>query len=459
MRHAPPLQDPKHAVGSKPAAAGVSPPSGAPGVLPGVPPRALLIMTLVLGFASGLPLALSSGTLQAWLTVEGVDLKTLGWLTVLGLPYTYKFGWAPLLDRYQIGGRAGGRRRGWLVGLQLAMAGILVAMSFSEPMAPGGLVWLASMAFLLVVFSASFDIVFDAWRAESLTPEQRGLGAAWSVIGYRIAMLVSGGMALMLADLYLGFAGTYRVMAGLCLVLAVVAAFAPEPSTARPPTNLRAAVVEPFREFFGRKAAWWLLAAIVLYKLGDAFAGSLSTAFLIRGAGFSAAEVGAVNKGMGLAATLIGGLAGGLLLARIGLWGGLFLFGTLQAVTNLGFWWLAGLADPGVLDMTMVVLLENLAGGMGTAAFVAFLMTLCDQRFTATQFALLSALASVGRVWVGPFAGHAASAWGWAPFFLGSFFAALPGLVLLWWLRARISEMVVGVQARNQVAADSGKAQ
>jgi len=418
----------------------------------------LLIMTLLLGFASGLPLALSSGTLQAWLTVEGVDLKTLGWLTVLGLPYTYKFGWAPLLDRYQIGGRAGGRRRGWLVGLQFAMAGILVAMSFSEPMAPGGLVWLASMAFLLVVFSASFDIVFDAWRAESLTPEQRGLGAAWSVIGYRIAMLVSGGMALMLADLYLGFAGTYRVMAGLCLVLAVVAAFAPEPSTARPPANLRAAVVEPFREFFGRKAAWWLLAAIVLYKLGDAFAGSLSTAFLIRGAGFSAAEVGAVNKGMGLVATLIGGLAGGLLLARIGLWGGLFLFGMLQAVTNLGFWWLAGLADPGVLDMTMVVLLENLAGGMGTAAFVAFLMTLCDQRFTATQFALLSALASVGRVWVGPFAGHAASAWGWAPFFMGSFFAALPGLVLLWWLRARISEMVLGIQAQNQVAADPGKA-
>jgi MFS transporter, PAT family, beta-lactamase induction signal transducer AmpG len=416
-------------------------------------------MTLVLGFASGLPLALSSGTLQAWLTVEGVDLKTLGWLTVLGLPYTYKFGWAPLLDRYQIGGRAGGRRRGWLVGLQLAMAGILFAISFAQPMAPGGLVWLASMAFLLVVFSASFDIVFDAWRAESLTPEQRGLGAAWSVIGYRIAMLVSGGMALMLADLYLGFAGTYRVMAGLCLVLATVAAFAPEPSNARPPASLRAAVVEPFREFFSRRAAWWLLAAIVLYKLGDAFAGSLSTAFLIRGAGFSAAEVGAVNKGMGLAATLIGGLAGGLLLARIGLWGGLFLFGTLQAVTNLGFWWLAGLADPGIVDMTLVVLLENLAGGMGTAAFVAFLMTLCDQRFTATQFALLSALASVGRVWVGPFAGHAATEWGWAPFFLGSFFAAIPGLLLLWWLRARIREMVLEIATPGQKPEDPGKAQ
>jgi PAT family beta-lactamase induction signal transducer AmpG len=184
-------------------------------------------MTLVLGFASGLPLALSSGTLQAWLTIEGVDLKTLGWLTVLGLPYTYKFGWAPLLDRFQLGGHRGGRRRGWLVGLQIGMALILWALSLS-------------------------DIVFDAWRAESLRPEQRGLGAAWSVVGYRLAMLVSGGLALMLADLYLGFAGTYRLMAGLCLVMAVVAFFAPEPSTERAPTSLRAAVVEPFKDFLGR---------------------------------------------------------------------------------------------------------------------------------------------------------------------------------------------------------------
>ncbi len=442
MRQAPSVQDP-----TNPHAPEALPPEGARGL--GLPSRSLLLMTLVLGFASGLPLALSSGTLQAWLTVEGVDLKTLGWLTVLGLPYTYKFGWAPLLDRYRLGGRFGGRRKGWLVGLQIAMACVLFALSLSEPMAPGGLAWLASMAFLLVILSASFDIVFDAWRAESLRPEQRGLGAAWSVVGYRIAMLVSGGMALMVADLYLGFAGTYRVMAGLCLVLAAVAFFAPEPSAARPPASLRAAVVEPFKEFFSRRAAWWLLAAIVLYKLGDAFAGSLSTAFLIRGAGFSAAEVGAVNKGMGLVATLVGGLAGGVLLARIGLWGGLFFFGTLQAVTNLGFWWLAGLPSPSILDMTAVVLLENLAGGMGTAAFVAFLMTLCDQRFTATQFALLSALASVGRVWVGPFAGHAASTWGWPPFFMASFFAALPGLVLLWWLRARISEMMLGVRTES----------
>ncbi|MFZ9671077.1 MAG: hypothetical protein ACO3AX_06110, partial [Burkholderiaceae bacterium] len=173
------------------------------------PTQGLLIMTLVLGFASGLPLALSSGTLQAWLTVEGLDLKTLGWLTMLGLPYTYKFAWAPLLDRFTLGGKWGGRRKGWMVGLLLAMAAILLGMSWTLDVAQAGLGRLAALAFALVVMSASFDIVFDAWRAESLSPSQRGLGAAWSVIGYRLAMLVSGGLALMLADLYLGFSGSY----------------------------------------------------------------------------------------------------------------------------------------------------------------------------------------------------------------------------------------------------------
>jgi MFS transporter, PAT family, beta-lactamase induction signal transducer AmpG len=405
------------------------------------PARSLLIMTLILGFASGLPLALSTGTMQAWLTVEGVDLKTLGWLTLLGLPYTYKFVWAPLLDRYRIPGLGawGGRRRGWLVLLMLAMAGILLAMSRQTPGASADSLWgLASLAFCLVLLSASFDIVFDAWRAESLTETQRGLGAAWSVIGYRLAMLTSGGLALMLADLYLGFAGMYALMAAFCVVLAGVAALAPEPSHAPAPRSLVAAVVEPFKEFFSRKAAVLILVTIIFYKLGDAFAGSLSTAFLIRGAGFSPAEVGAVNKGVGLIATLIGGLAGGMLMSRISLWTALMIFGALQAVTNLGFWYLA--AYPATITgMTAVVLLENLAGGMGTAAFVALLMTLCDIRFTATQFALLSALASIGRVVVGPVAGITASDWGWAPFFLFSTAAAVPGLVLLAMIRRFIS--------------------
>jgi MFS transporter, PAT family, beta-lactamase induction signal transducer AmpG len=406
--------------------------SSAPALVP--PPRkALLAMTLILGFASGLPLALSTGTLQAWLTVEGVDLKTLGWLTLLGLPYTYKFVWAPLLDRYQLpfAGRWAGRRRGWIVVLLLAMALVLFGMSQQAPSASTDSLWgLALLAFCLVMLSASLDIVFDAWRAESLLPQQRGLGAAWSVIGYRLAMLTSGGLALMLADLYLGFAGVYGLMAVFCIVLAGVALFAPEPTETTAPRSLADAVVEPFREFFSRKGALLILVTIILYKLGDAFAGSLSTAFLIRGAGFSPAEVGAVNKGMGLLATLVGGLVGGLLMAKIPLWKSLLVFGVLQAITNLGFWWLAAF-PPSIVDMTAVVLLENLAGGMGTAAFVALLMALCDVRFTATQFALLSALASIGRVVVGPAAGVLATDWGWANFFLLTTAAALPGLLML----------------------------
>jgi PAT family beta-lactamase induction signal transducer AmpG len=403
------------------------------------PPRSLLTMTLLLGFASGLPLALSAGTLQAWLTVEGVNLKTLGWLTLLGLPYTYKFLWAPLLDRYRLpaAGNWAGRRRGWLVALLLAMAAVLAAMSFQAPSSdPDSLIWLATLAFGLVILSASFDIVFDAWRAESLTPAQRGLGAAWSVIGYRLAMLTSGGLALMLADLWLGFQGVYLLMAGFAVVFAVIAAIAPEPTQAPAPRSLVLAVVEPFQEFFGRPGALLFLLMIVLYKFGDAFAGSLSTAFLIRGAGFTPAEVGAVNKGMGLLATLVGGLAGGLLLSRISLWQALLVFGALQGVTNLGFWWLAS-TTPTLAGMTAVVLLENLAGGMGTAAFVALLMGLCDVRFTATQFALLSALASIGRVVIGPVAGVVASDWGWPEFFLLSTALAVPGVVVLALMRQR----------------------
>lgn len=397
-------------------------------------------MTLVLGFASGLPLALSTGTLQAWLTVEGVELKTLGWLTLLGLPYTYKFLWAPLLDRYHVPGLGGwgGRRRGWMVVLLLAMAATLFAMSMQTPNSSNDSLWgIAALAFALVMLSASFDIVFDAWRAESLTAAQRGLGAAWSVIGYRLAMLTSGGLALMLADLYLGFAGVYRLMAVFCLLLALTAMAAPQPTTVTAPRSLVAAVIEPFKEFFGRGGAVLILVTIILYKLGDAFAGSLSTAFLIRGAGFTPAEVGAVNKGMGLLATLVGGLAGGLLMSRISLWKALLIFGLLQAITNLGFWWLAAF-PPSLAGMTAVVLLENLAGGMGTAAFVALLMALCDVRFTATQFALLSALASIGRVVVGPVAGLTATDWGWANFFLLSTAAALPGLVMLFAIKPHL---------------------
>ena len=383
----------------------------------------LLLTTIILGFASGLPLALSSGTLQAWLTIEGVDLRTLGWLSLVGLPYTYKFIWAPAIDRYRLPFDFAGRRRGWLVFFLASMALTLFMISLIDPNSDNGILFIAVFALILALLSASFDVVFDAWRAESLPKSLLGLGAAWSVIGYRVAMLTSGGLALLLADYYFGFDGVYKLLAFICLLLAIFALFSPEPSKTKTPTTLIKAVVEPFKEFFGRNGAILVLITIILYKLGDAFTASLSTAFLIRGAGFSPAEVGAISKGAGLGATLFGGLFGGLILTRFSLLKCLVFFGILQAITNLGFLWLAS-HDANLTGMAVVIILENLAGGMGTAAFVALLMTLCDSRFTATQFALLSALASIGRVFVGPFAGEIAYSHGWQFFFLLSFIIA-----------------------------------
>lgn len=388
---------------------------------------------LFLGFSSGLPLALTGGTLQAWMTVEGVDLRTIGIFTLVGLPYTLKFLWAPLMDRYVP--PLLGRRRGWMLITQVVLAVFIVTMGFSSPAnAPWAL---AALAVVVAFSSASQDIVFDAYRTDVLRERERGMGAAVSVTGYRIAMLVSGALALILSG-FMGWRSTYLLMAGFMLVGICATLAGPEPEEqATPPRTLREAVWGPLEDFFSRPGAWAMLALIVLYKLGDAFAGSLTTAFLIRGAGFSVVEVGAINKGMGLAATIIGALAGGTLMANLGLYRSLMFYGILQAVSNLSFMVLAWMGKSYGM-MIFAVAFENLSGGMGTAAFVAFLMALCNRRFTATQFALLSALASLGRVFVGPPSGFLVEEVGWAVFFFITFLGALPGLGLLWAMRDRI---------------------
>lgn len=394
---------------------------------------------LFLGFSSGLPLALSGGTLQAWLTVEGVDIKTIGLFTLVGLPYTLKFLWSPLLDRFSF--PLFGRRRGWILVFQALLLILIFAMSMVSPAkAP----WvLAFLAFGLAFASSSQDIVVDAYRAEVLREKERGLGAAVSVTGYRVAMLISGALALILSGI-LGWQATYMIMAGLMLVGMTATWLGPEPEDpGTPPKTLQEAVSGPLLEFFSRKGAWAMLALIVLYKLGDAFAGSLTTSFLIRGVGFSVGEVGAINKGMGLAATIVGALFGGALMARLGLFRSLFLFGILQAVSNLSFMVLAMLGKSYPM-LVFTIGFENLAGGMGTAAFVAFLMALCNHNFTATQFALLSALASLGRVFVGPTSGVLVDEFGWLIFFLVTFLAALPGLVLLWKMRESVQTLEKG---------------
>ncbi len=389
---------------------------------------------LLLGFSSGLPLALTGSTLQAWLTVSGVDIMTIAWFSWAGIPYLLKFLWSPLMDRYVPPFL--GRRRGWMLLMQLALVLGFVGMAISPPKTD---LWLLGCLALWVAFaSASQDIVIDAYRTDLLPAAERGMGAAVSVLGYRIAMLASGGLALILAD-RIGWRETFFVMAALMGVGLATSLVAPEPAVrGTPPRSLRAAVVEPLRDLMSRSGALQLLALIALYKFGDALAGTLTTAFLIRGVGFSLTDVGTINKVLGLASLLLGGLLGGLLLVRMSLVRALLLFGALQAISNLSFAVLAWAGKSYPL-LVFAVGFENLASGMGTAAFVAFAMALCNHSFSATQYAILSALASLGRVLFGPVTGALVEVMGWANFFVLTFVAALPGLWLVWRMRAQIA--------------------
>ncbi len=382
---------------------------------------------LLLGFSSGLPLALTSGTLQAWMTVENVDLKTIGIFSLVGQAYVFKFLWSPFMDRYSP--PLLGRRRGWLLLTQCGLILTISALGFIQP--AGHLTLLALLAVLVAFCSASQDIVFDAWKTDVLPAEQRGSGAAITVLGYRLAMLVSGGLALWLADRYLGWHATYWLMAALMLpgIAGTLLAQNP-PGPAAAPLSLREAVVSPLLDFFGRNNAWLMITLIILYKLGDAFAGALTTTFLIRGLGFNAGDVGLVNKTLGLLATIIGALYGGVLMQKLSLFRALMWFGILQTFSNLAYWLLT-ITQVHLWSMASAVFIENLCGGMGTAAFVALLMALCNTSFSATQFALLSALSAVGRVYVGPAAGWLVELWGWSGFYAFSVVAGIPGLILL----------------------------
>ena len=389
---------------------------------------------LPLGFASGLPLALTAGTLQAWLAVMGVDLKTIGIFTLVGLPYTVKFLWAPLMDR--IVPPWLGRRRGWMLIMQVAVA---IGLALMGLVGPGDRPeWLGLIAVSVAFMSASLDIVFDAYRTDLLHPPERGFGAAVWVNGYRLALLVASSGALVLAD-QIGWNATYLILAALMGTGVLTILLSPDPpADGTAPTTLAEAIGLPLRELFARPAIYGLLSLVVLYKIGDAIAGSLQTAFFIGGLGFSASEVGYV-KGIGIAATLIGALAGGLAMAKIGLVRSLLLFGLLQALSNLSFMFLAWIGRSyGALAASVIV--ENVTGGMGTAAFVALVMSLCDHRYTATQFALLSSLEAFGRVFSGRPSAETVALVGWSWFFFISFLLALPGVWLVWLYRRQLPQ-------------------
>lgn len=430
---------------------------------------------LLLGIASGLPFELTSGTLQLWLadttsalkvviaavttTVVApftpgapalaifaaagtpnrmpgsLDLTEMGFFSLLALPYALKPIWSPLLDRYVPRPLARlGRRRGWILIAQGLIAAGLTAMALVPPReAP---LVLASVGLLVAFFSATQDIVVDAYRTDLLPAAERGLGATMASFGYRGGMLLAGAAAPIIA-VVAGWRLAYLVMAGLMGIgfLATLAGPTEAQDPSRPPPRtMRDAVVLPFADLVRRAHAVKLLLLVLLYKLGDAFSLTLVSAFLRQGVGYGPDEIAIMRKTVGVAATLVGMAVGGFAMTRMKLRTALLVFGVMQAATNLFFMLLAMTGrNDGVFAAAMVS--DSFAGGLGSVAFVAFVTALCDVRFSATQFALLSALAQLGRVLCGPVAGPTAEGLGWEGYFLVSTLVAIPGLVLVVWLR------------------------
>lgn len=389
-----------------------------------------ILVTLLLGFSSGLPLALTSSTLQAWFATTSISLTSIGFAGLVTLPYTLKFLWAPFMDRWIPPFL--GRRRGWMLICQGALCVLIALMATLSPETEPK--FLLGVAALVVFASASQDISVDAYRTDLLKTDERPMGAAMFVNGYRIAMLVSGGLTLVLADFF-GWHAAYSMMAALMGIGIFASLIGPEPDEIKnPPKKLWDCAVVPFIDFLSRPYAVWLLIFIVCYKLGDAFAGSMTSAFLIREVHMSLTEIGTLMKVTGFIGTIVGTTLGAILMPRLGWFGSLFLFGILQASANLLFipliWW-----GPNYFFATSALFMDNVSGGMGTTAFMGLLMALCNHRFSAFQYALLSSLSAVGRVFISPLAGLIAQNYGWETFFLSSLLFSAPGLLLLVWFR------------------------
>lgn len=408
-------------------------PTDATAVAPGRHWRVLSIG--LLGFASGLPLALSLSTLQAWFTTAGLSLKTIGWVTLISQAYVFKFLWAPLLDRLPLPFL--GRRRGWILLMQLLCGAALISMSFYTPQSAATTI--AFFGVLLAFASATQDIAYDAHRTDLLLPAERGWGTAFSQGGYRLGMLVSGALALILAD-RVGWGAVYRLMGALMLAAILVTVWSPEAPDERPTRSFAEAVVQPFADFFQRYGALALgwLALMVLYKLCDAFALSLSTTFLLRVPQFTLTQIGTISKTFGLIAGLLGALAGGWIVTRIRLFPALLVLGAAQAAVNLGYIWLVH-SGPDIVAMATVVSAEYFFSGLGSTAFVVLVTALCNVRFSATQYALLSSLSAVGRVFLGPLAAWLVPQVGWSTFFVITALSAIPGLLLVIALRGAIA--------------------
>lgn len=384
-----------------------------------------MLVSLLMGFSCGLPLLLTITVLQAWMTEEGVDLTVIGLMALVGIPYTLKFLWAPLFDRFSLS--LLGRRRGWLLLMQLALTAAIAGLGLSDPL---GAPWMVAFAaFLVTFFSASQDIIVDAYRREDLSDAELGLGSSLYINGYRVGMLLASGGGLILAD-HMPYSSVYLLMAGCMLPGIVTTLLAPEPDVpAGTPRTLKEAVIEPLVEYFSRRGAILILAFILFYKIGDTMASAMTTPFYLD-IGFTKTQIGTVVKLFGFWATISGGLIGGILMLRLGIHRCLWIFGVLQAISTACF---AILAHAGsvVSLLAGVIAFENLSSGMGTAAYAAFMASITNKKFTATQYALLSSLMGVPRVLASAPTGYIAKNLGWESFFIFCTLIAIPGLMLL----------------------------
>jgi PAT family beta-lactamase induction signal transducer AmpG len=401
-----------------------------------------LIIIFLMGFASGLPLLLSGATLSIWLTEAGVTLTAIGLFALVGTPYNLKFVWAPLIDRVPLPFLSArlGRRRSWMVVVQLGLMAAIAGLGFSDPASEPFVT--AALALCVAFFSASQDIVIDAYRIEILDEDQQGAGAAMTQAGYRLGLIAAGAGALFLAEVA-DWSLVYGAMAVLVLVGLMVALYAPAPGLDTAPSEtpqdlggrLKEAVVEPFHEFFTRNSmavAFAILAFILLYKLGDAFAGVMANPFYIK-IGFTKSDIATVSKIFGVFATLAGVFIGGMAVKRYGILPSLLVFGIFQMFSNLMFAAQAAIGpDVGFLYLTIGI--ENLSGGMGSSAFVAYLSMLCNVAYTGTQFALFTSFMAFGRTWLASMSGWLADQTDWVTFFVVSTGVALPGLILLVWM-------------------------
>jgi len=395
-----------------------------------------MVAVLLMSFASGLPYNLTGFTVQAWLASSGLDIKTIGIFSLVGLPYIFKFLWAPLLDRYLP--PILGRRRGWILIYQVCLAIMIAAMGFCSP--TKALYVLGALAVLVACLSASQDIVIDAYRVDTIPISERGLAAATQSFGYRTGATLAGAVLVIIAA-HLGWRFAFLMVACLMAATTLGTAWAPEPEVpGHPPRTLADAVWHPLRALFSQKGAWGFVLLVLLYKVGDAFALSLYSAFMIKGVGFSLDELSIAGKLNMTVSSMIGVAIGGWAYMRWGIFKSMLIFGIGQSLTNLLYVWLA-LAGKKIWLLVLATALDTGIGGMGLAAFVAFLVSLCSSNYSATQYALLSALASIPSRVMGYVAGIVVSKIGWPNFFVVTFLTAMPGLILLLILRGPLSEL------------------